>query len=398
MLDEDEEHLASGTSRLINSDPSVMDMNGKIGRDELEWNINLPGQLDTQATRYPGDFPRKQHERHKPAHEEKMLLHKNDLPYTVPQAHSTKKEHTPPLDDKVTKAAESNNKSSTHGNPLEKRLPHRKLSLKDQSTLPPPAKCREPGCDKEFRRANDLTKHEKTHSRAWKCPVPTCKYHDYGWPTEKELDRHVADKHTEAPAMFECLFQSCPYKSKRESNCKQHMEKAHGWTYVRSKNNGKNRLKSKPIPIPILATPSTDLKLSDTLGFQLTNAEDPLLDNENLYYPLEFPSYDANNFDLFPQHSMSEPIDRFEVYDQIPSMNDFDFTSPSVGFPSTMDSTPITLVTPASMTTPHGPEDGAFKQHGLTSPVELLDEGFDFPATTLDSKDDFVLFPNADQP
>ena len=100
-------------------------------------------------------------------------------------------------------------------------------------------KCREPGCNKEFKRPCDLTKHEKTHSRPWKCPFPTCKYHEFGWPTEKEMDRHVNDKHSDAPAMYECLFKPCPYKSKRESNCKQHMEKAHGWTYVRTKTNGK---------------------------------------------------------------------------------------------------------------------------------------------------------------
>ncbi|KOS16678.1 Zinc finger transcription factor ace1 [Escovopsis weberi] len=102
-----------------------------------------------------------------------------------------------------------------------------------------PKRCREPGCTKEFKRPCDLTKHEKTHSRPWKCPFPTCKYHDYGWPTEKEMDRHINDKHSDAPAMYECLFKPCPYKSKRESNCKQHMEKAHGWHYVRTKTNGK---------------------------------------------------------------------------------------------------------------------------------------------------------------
>ncbi|KAM7210252.1 zinc finger transcription factor ace1 [Rhypophila decipiens] len=102
-----------------------------------------------------------------------------------------------------------------------------------------PKKCREPGCNKEFKRPCDLTKHEKTHSRPWKCPVPTCKYHEYGWPTEKEMDRHHNDKHSSAPPMYECLYKPCPYKSKRESNCKQHMEKAHGWTYVRTKTNGK---------------------------------------------------------------------------------------------------------------------------------------------------------------
>ncbi|KAJ4160863.1 hypothetical protein NW765_005707 [Fusarium oxysporum] len=37
--------------------------------------------------------------------------------------------------------------------------------------------------------------------------------------------------------MYECMFKPCPYKSKREKNCKQHMEKAHGWTYIRTRKN-----------------------------------------------------------------------------------------------------------------------------------------------------------------
>ncbi|KAJ4016631.1 copper-binding transcription factor [Fusarium irregulare] len=126
-----------------------------------------------------------------------------------------------------------------------------------------PKKCREPGCNKEFKRPCDLTKHEKTHSRPWKCPVPTCKYHSYGWPTEKEMDRHHNDKHSDAPAMYECAFKPCPYKSKRESNCKQHMEKAHGWTYVRTKTNGKKlpsiagSVQQQTPPLGNMSTPSS---------------------------------------------------------------------------------------------------------------------------------------------
>jgi uncharacterized C2H2 Zn-finger protein len=126
-----------------------------------------------------------------------------------------------------------------------------------------PKKCREPGCNKEFKRPCDLTKHEKTHSRPWKCPVTTCKYHTYGWPTEKEMDRHHNDKHSDAPAMYECSFKPCPYKSKRESNCKQHMEKAHGWTYVRTKTNGKKlpsiagSVQQQTPPLGNMSTPSS---------------------------------------------------------------------------------------------------------------------------------------------
>ncbi|KAH8179764.1 zinc finger transcription factor ace1 [Sarocladium implicatum] len=126
-----------------------------------------------------------------------------------------------------------------------------------------PKQCREPGCNKEFKRPCDLTKHEKTHSRPWKCPIPTCKYHEFGWPTEKEMGRHLNDKHSDAPAMYECMFKPCPYKSKRESNCKQHMEKAHGWTYVRTKTPANKKVSSLPgsrvqqQPTPPLGNAST---------------------------------------------------------------------------------------------------------------------------------------------
>ena len=117
-------------------------------------------------------------------------------------------------------------------------------------------------CDKEFKRPCDLTKHEKTHSRPWKCNDRDCKYFKYGWPTEKERDRHMNDKHSVTPSMFKCQFRPCPYESKRESNCKQHMEKAHGWTYVRSKNNGKSGRKptkaSKAPPTPQI-TPDSNI-------------------------------------------------------------------------------------------------------------------------------------------
>lgn len=94
-------------------------------------------------------------------------------------------------------------------------------------------------CKKSFTRLCDLNKHAKSHSRPYKCQFSNCKYYEHGWPTAKELERHVNDKHSLSPRTYACLFQPCPYRSKRESNCKQHMEKAHKWTYVRSKTNGK---------------------------------------------------------------------------------------------------------------------------------------------------------------
>ena len=130
-------------------------------------------------------------------------------------------------------------------------------------------------CDKEFKRPCDLTKHVKTHERPWKCPSEKCKYNDHGWPTEKERDRHVNDKHSNQPSLYHCLFAPCPYTSKRESNCKQHMEKAHGWQYVRSKNNGKGRAivtrlprgsgSVPPSPASAMLTPLTPIAPSPSM-------------------------------------------------------------------------------------------------------------------------------------
>nr|RBQ98546.1 hypothetical protein FVER53263_03599 [Fusarium verticillioides] len=75
------------------------------------------------------------------------------------------------------------------------------------------------------------------NSRLWKCPVSSCTYHHYGWLTEDDRDRHYREKHSETPAMYECMFKPCPYNSSREADCKQHMENAHGWIHIRRQKN-----------------------------------------------------------------------------------------------------------------------------------------------------------------
>jgi uncharacterized C2H2 Zn-finger protein len=129
--------------------------------------------------------------------------------------------------------------------------------------------CRD--CNKEFKRPCDLTKHEKTHSRPWKCSEKNCKYFELGWPTEKERDRHMNDKHSAAPAQYKCLYPPCTYASKRESNCKQHMEKAHGWEYVRSKSNGRKKAPSGNNQSPATPlTPFIGTPLSATMATPVT--------------------------------------------------------------------------------------------------------------------------------
>jgi hypothetical protein len=142
-------------------------------------------------------------------------------------------------------------------------------------------------CKKEFKRPCDLTKHHKTHSRPWKCTAKNCKYNELGWPTEKEKDRHMNDKHSAAPAQYKCLYPPCSYASKRESNCKQHMEKAHGWEYVRSKSNGrKNPAGNGNSPATPL-TPFHGTPMSATMTTPVTpfapSPQVPMIDNFNCY-------------------------------------------------------------------------------------------------------------------
>ncbi|EJP70420.1 Cys2-His2 zinc finger transcription factor ACEI [Beauveria bassiana ARSEF 2860] len=178
-----------------------------------------------------------------------------------------------------------------------------------------PKKCREPGCNKEFKRPCDLTKHEKTHSRPWKCPFSTCKYHNYGWPTEKEMDRHVNDKHSDAPAMYECTYKPCAYKSKRESNCKQHMEKAHGWVYVRTKSSGK-KLPLKPADE---GTPAIT-NLSPPMTTPSYSVPTPPQDNVLQDMPADFPMYPDDSDWLASVERVPEHIDTMDlVENQSPS-------------------------------------------------------------------------------
>ncbi|CAN9396814.1 unnamed protein product [Alternaria alternata] len=146
--------------------------------------------------------------------------------------------------------------------------------------------CRD--CKKEFKRPCDLTKHEKTHSRPWKCSEKNCKYFGLGWPTEKERDRHMNDKHSAAPAQYKCLYPPCSYASKRESNCKQHMEKAHGWEYVRSKSNGRKKgptgsENSPTTPLtPFIGTPMSATMTTPITPF-IPSPQVPMIDNFDFY-------------------------------------------------------------------------------------------------------------------
>lgn len=83
----------------------------------------------------------------------------------------------------------------------------------------------------------------KTHDRPHKCPDNACRYHIDGFSAEKDRDRHFHDIHDKNAPKRHCEY-NCGYSSSRESNVKQHMEKAHGYVYVRTKT-----MQSKQSPV-----------------------------------------------------------------------------------------------------------------------------------------------------
>jgi hypothetical protein len=293
--------------------------------------------------------------------------------------------------------------------------------------------CRD--CKKEFKRPCDLTKHEKTHSRPWKCTEEKCKYFDLGWPTEKERDRHVNDKHSNAPAQYKCLYPPCTYASKRESNCKQHMEKAHGWEYVRSKSNGRKKAQSSERSPPTPLTPFLGTPQSATLSTPMTpfmpSPSVPLIDTFDFNNPYGFgtPALGVNGFPDFRRdsvttdgsaltyssgHSPTEPtsfedavtpedtaINHNDIYNHNCALNiNTNFTGvfqqPTPAMSTGFDFEPLQFpITSGANNVPHLSPSGQADMT-LFSPQMHLDEGFGegmdtFPAPTAD----FELFGDA---
>lgn len=122
---------------------------------------------------------------------------------------------------------------------MKRSLERRKKNASPEDLMP--KKCGEPGCNKEFERAWELTRHKRTHSRPCKCPIESCKFHEYGFPNKKEMDRHCSVHHSIDPPMaYKCLYPACPWKSNRIDNCKRHMKQAHGRDYVRTETREMN--------------------------------------------------------------------------------------------------------------------------------------------------------------
>ena len=149
-------------------------------------------------------------------------------------------------------------------------------------------------CFLEIKLLIHRSKHEKTHSRPFKCTELTCKYFQVGWSTEKERDRHINDRHSNTRNLYKCQFQPCTYASARESNCKQHMEKTHGWVYVRSRNSvrgGRKHGSSLRLRAELPACPPRPRSLL----ISLTPSRAPtLLLARRPYFPTPCPSASTN--------------------------------------------------------------------------------------------------------
>lgn len=293
-----------------------------------------------------------------------------------------------------------------------------------------PKMCSEPGCNKQFSRPCDLTKHAKTHSRPWKCSVSGCKYTEFGWPTEKERDRHFNDKHSAAPQMYRCQFQDCAYQSKRESNCKQHMEKTHNWVYNRTKTNGKKGrsvsgsvTQTTPglvnLPTPPsdysfgIATPPNDhfygaVYNNNTLDFPSYNASEPAFDTIPQDFQLDFspidnatPSTDSgadrnSAYQDIGNDFVDEDIYAAPAHISAPMHNLFhkeypqqfaQFTAAEMAQPE-----PAPYLSPtAPYLSPTGQASAM-----LSTPISMagVDEGFDEQQDCMAMNGDFVLFPN----
>ncbi|THC98452.1 hypothetical protein EYZ11_002037 [Aspergillus tanneri] len=258
-------------------------------------------------------------------------------------------------------------------------------------------------CDKVFQRPCDLTKHEKTHSRPFKCAEPTCKYHELGFPTEKETERHYNDKHCNTPVMYKCLFPNCSYQSKRQSNCKQHMEKTHKWKYVRSKNNGRIAKRTTPqrgssrassqtheigTPInkqvPELSTPTTGGISSpgEHLEHLVTHPQDM-----SLSFAGPLPTK-TDDFQLFSNgSSMGGSPCEYNDFRTLPSTSTSFDMGPQMGGVATPNSGSAEFLTPATGTT-----------HSPYEPVSTYPENsmFSFADPFAQIKpDDSLLFMNS---
>ena len=252
-------------------------------------------------------------------------------------------------------------------------------------------RCSDSTCDKIFNRKCDLAKHEKTHSRPFKCNIKTCKYHEQGLPTEKELERHVNDKHSSDPVFFHCKY--CPFRTKRDSNCKQHMEKKHGWTYQRVKGNAKSVRTPQQTPqTPAISTPSVSDDWGNTSAYESDpgSTYTPYTTSVNDFGDTMPPPENPYHVSLFPRNPRSShggygydsPELNFNVSPYVsacsgPAAGSMNLSSPYSNGPSYSDtpSTQAYSTGPAFDVVPSNPLHIGLNYHGGLQGMLPLDGG-----------------------
>ena len=149
--------------------------------------------------------------------------------------------------------------------------------------------------------------------------------------------------------MYECLWETCPYATKRLSNCKQHMEKAHGWNYVRTKSNGRGAAKSaaqgtaQPTVQPTVRTKSSGQ------GTRKPSAQPSVQSSAQSSIPSSIPSPTQSSVHSSVQPSVQPPV---QAAVQQPTIQTFQHTpqSSSMATPSSGSaslSTPPTDLSPS---------------------------------------------------
>ena len=106
--------------------------------------------------------------------------------------------------------------------------------------------------------------------------------------------------------MFRCRFLLCNYESKREINCKQHMEKVHGWKSVRSEEqqSKEDAVGDRDIHVQEIEETVDSMPVSPSwseAGDSVSASEDPT------DYPLPVnPAKDANDLGLFDSRQLKQ--------------------------------------------------------------------------------------------
>ena len=134
------------------------------------------------------------------------------------------------------------------------------------------------------------------------------------------------------PILYHCQYPPCQYKSKRSSNCKQHMEKAHGWSYDSAKQEGKFDLENPPLMPPVAATPN-EAEESSTQNSDM-EARMPQADLSPGYryeYDIEQSFYEVDYNAAGPFHLGSEGVNAASGWRGV-MPPDYDYPTAQQGF------------------------------------------------------------------